>query len=215
MRDFHLKTPAEIDDHYGLAIGEIEKSLYSEAKVLRPLGNLHNLGEVLHGGHQTWIGLDPQTLNTPYSELATISDLLNPSAGELMVDLGAGYGRLGLVLHEKYPGVKFQGLELVKERVDEGNRVFLETGCVNAELFVQDLMDEEFSLPIAEYYFLYDFGKTEHIRKTLRQLESIADLHHFKVIARGKGSRSIIDFEHPWLTCLDVHVEENYSIYSY
>lgn len=215
MHDFQHKSSAEIDLAYGLNIEEIEKSLLLQARSLRPDGSMSNFGEVLHGGHQTWVGLDPQTLNTPYSELSAICDFLKPKDNELMVDLGAGYGRLGLVLQKQYPSVKFVGYELVRERVDEGNRVFEIEGCSNARLFMQDLMKESFELPHAEYYFIYDFGKTEHIRKTMKQLEILADSHHFKVIARGKGSRSIIEHEHPWLTCLDVHHEKNYSIYSY
>ncbi len=89
--------------------------------------------------------------------------------------------------------------------------------CLNSELFLQDLSDPFFKLPIASHYFLYDFGKTEHIRLILSQLEKIADNHYsFKVIARGRGARSIIDLEHPWLSGInDVLVKENYSIYSF
>lgn len=210
MNLFQSKTSEEIDRHYGLLINEIENDLLLKARSLRPQGNMASFGEVLHGGHQTWVGLDPQTLNTPYAELDLACELLKPVAGELFVDLGAGYGRLGLVLSEKCPGVKFLGYELVKERVDEGNRIFGEQ-----KLMTQDLMSESFELPVAEYYFLYDFGKTEHIRRIMRKLEKLADSHHFKVVARGKGSRSIIEFEHPWLTCLSVLHEENFSIYSY
>jgi hypothetical protein len=181
-----------------------------KARYLRPDGNMANFGEVLHKGHQTWVGLDPQTLNTPYAELDLACELLKPKPGELFVDLGAGYGRLGLVLNEKYPGVKFLGYELVKERVDEGNRIL-----GGNQLVTMDLMASNFELPIAEYYFLYDFGKTEHIRRIMAKFEKLADTHHFKLIARGKGSRSIIEYEHPWLTCQSVLREENFSIYSY
>jgi hypothetical protein len=206
----------DIDHFFGLRINEVERGLLNSAKALRPEGNMSNFGEVLHGGHQTWVGLDPQTLNTPYGELVQLCHLLNPLQGELMVDLGAGFGRLGLVLHRLYPLVTFKGFELVDERVKEGNRVFLEQGCSQAMLYTQDLMDKDFVLPLAQYYFLYDFGKVDHIRRTLHQLETLADHHHFKVIARGKGSRSIIDHEHPWLSAInDVHHEENFSIYTY
>lgn len=217
MCDFVTSTTQEIDDSYGFRIQEIENALLLAAKGLRPSGNMSNFGEVLHNGHQTWVGLDPETLNTPYAELSEMCDLINPDPDQLVVDLGAGYGKLGLVLHRKFPKARFLGLELVKERVLEGQRIFKEMECSLAQIFEQDLMDSEFRLPVADYYFLYDFGKTEHIRITLRQLEELADKnHHFKVIARGKGSRSIIEHEHPWLSQInDVQTRENYSIYSY
>lgn len=212
---FSLSSP-EIDRYFGLKVNEIEESLYHAAKSLRPMGNLSNLGHVLHQGHQTWVGLEPETLQTPYQELVRLCEHLQLKSGELMVDLGAGYGRLGLVLHELYKGVLFKGYELVSERVMEGNRVFENFSCINARLFTQDLTDPAFKIPRADYYFIYDYGKVAHIRETLKQIENFTDSGKFKVIARGKGTRSIIEHEHPWLSQINpvIH-EENFSIYSF
>lgn len=208
-------TSEEMDKKFGLKINEIEDNLLKVARNLRPDGDMDNLGSVMHDGSQTWIGLDPQTLNTPYAELIRLCEVLKPAAGTHMLDLGAGYGRLGLILSEMCPGVSFTGYELVSERVDEGNRVFLERGLSHCKLITQDLTDPGFKIPEANYYFIYDYGKVAHIRQTMKQLEVLADKIKFKVIARGKGSRSIIEFDHPWLSqVFDVHHEENFSIYS-
>lgn len=208
-------SSAEIDERIGFRIDEIEHQLHLKARDLRPGGTVDNLGHVLHGGHQTWVGLDPQTLNTPYAELVRACEILKPQSGELMVDLGAGYGRLGMVLHQLYPGVKFLGLELVPERVAEGRRIFEEWGYSLGRMEVADLTERSFMLPKAQYYFIYDFGKVQHIRETLKQLAELADSQIFTVIARGKGVRSIIDYEHPWLSdVFPVIKEENFSIYS-
>lgn len=208
-------TSEEMDKKFGLRINEIEGNLLKVARSLRPDGNMDNLGSVLHSGSQTWIGLDPQTLNTPYEELIRLCEVLKPRPGTHMVDLGAGYGRLGLILNEYATGVRFTGYELVKERVEEGNRVFRKIGLSQCEMFTQDLTDPTFKIPEANYYFIYDYGKVAHIRQTLKQLEVMADKIKFKVIARGKGSRSIIEHEHPWLSqVFEVHHEENFSIYS-
>lgn len=215
--NFYDLTSEEIDNYSGLRTGEIERILLRRARALKPQGNITNLGEVLHEGNQTWVGLDPQTLNTPYSELLRICELLSPEDDDLIIDLGAGYGRLGVVLDSKFPKARFLGYEFVPERVVEGNRNFQAQGCINALLVEQDLASDDFILPVAKFYFLYDYGKTEHIRKTLKQLEAIADQdHHFKVVARGKGSRSIIDHEHPWLMKTQVtHQDEKFSIYAF
>ena len=206
----------DIDQHFGYQVKQIEEKLYRAAKILRPEGDLNNLGQALHQGHQTWIGLDPQTLQTPYSELVQICELLDPKPQDLMVDLGAGYGRLGLVLHLLYPGVFFKGFELVAERVIEGNRVFNKFNCSNAILFHQNLTSKEMKVPLAKYYFIYDYGTTADIRGTLKQLEELTSYHHFQIIARGKGTRSIIEHEHPWLCTLNpVKHFENFSIYSF
>ncbi len=215
-RPFFNLDSEQIDLKLGLEINRIESLLLSKAKELRPMGTMANFGEILHKGHQTWVGLDPQILNTPYFELAEMCDLIQPKNKEVIVDLGAGYGRLGIVLHFLYPDTIFKGYELVKERVTEGNRILKNIQVKNGELFQEDLMSPLFSLPKANYYFLYDFGKVEHIRHTLSLLEEMTSDHHFKVIARGKGSRSIIEHEHPWLSSLNEVIHQtNYSIYSF
>jgi hypothetical protein len=204
-----------IDRRVGFAIDRIEAGLLAEARRLRPAGSMANFGEALHGGHQTWVGLDPQVLNTPYDELLRLVARLAPRAGDLLVDLGAGYGRLGLVLHALFPDARFRGYELVRDRVAEGNRVLALWGTGDAKLVVQDLTRADFVLEPAEFYFLYDYGKVEHIRRTLSQLAALADRRRFTVVARGKGSRSLIEHEHPWLTRDPGPAEENFSIYTF
>ena len=215
-RDFFFQDSEEIDSKLGFKINEIETKLLLEARELRPHGTMANLGEVFHKGHQTWIGLDPQVLNTPYSELVEMCEILNPKEGQLLVDLGASYGRLGIVLDRLFSGTHFLGYELVEERVAEGNRIFKTLKVGDSQLIQQDLTDPEFSIPNADCYFIYDFGKVDHIRHTLLQLEKKTSHHHFRVIARGKGVRSLIDHEHPWLSSLNEVIHKtNYSVYSF
>ena len=76
-------------------------------------------------------------------------------------------------------------------------------------------MDPHFDLPQADVYFLYDFGKVSHIRHIMNKLSFIADVRPFRLIARGKGSRSLIDLEYPWLSQIYPAIHrENFSIYS-
>lgn len=205
----------KLDQIFGFEIPEIEKRLLECAQSLNPEGSHRTWGQVLHRGNQTWVGLSHQTLQTPYSELKQMCEFLNPASGSRLVDLGAGYGRMGLVLAALYPEVFFLGYEYVPERVFEGRRVLEAFHCTQSLLEVQDLTAEDFQLPVAEYYFLYDYGTVAHIRKTLGQLELMAMKKNFKVIARGKGTRSLIQYEHPWLSDIypPIH-QEQYSIFS-
>ena len=201
----------ELDREIGFKVTEIETDLIRRAREVRPEGHLWSLGQGLHNGSQTWIGLDPETIQTPYDELAEIILNLELTGTEKVLDLGAGYGRMGLVLHAFYPGCQFEGIELVPERVAEGNRIF-EAHQIHGHLFVSDLSDPDFILPDADVYFLYDFGELPHIRNILRKLP---DQKKFQLIARGKGSRNLIDLEFPWLSDVyPVKRFDNYAIYS-
>ncbi len=204
-----------LDKFFGFEVEQIENELLRKAKVILPDGNHKIWGHSLHDGQQTWVGLDLQTLQTPYHELVEICNFIRPLHSSHVIDLGAGYGRLGLVLSLLFPDVRFLGLEFVPERVQEGSRIYSLFNCSNAKLIQQDLSDEKFMLPIAEYYFIYDYGNLAEIRNTLKQLEGIVHQKKFKVIARGKGVRSLIQYEHPWLSQVFAPSHfENYSIYS-
>lgn len=205
----------ELDLALGFTIQPIEEELLSRARLNKPEGHVGQWGEAFHEGHQTWVGLDYQTLQTPYKELIQMCRHLSPKKDSLLVDLGAGYGRLGFVLHELYPDVNFIGYEYVEERVREGARVLENLNCSRAQLLHQDLSDPGFKLPHADIYFLYDYGKVSHIRHTLEQLEDIASRETVKVIARGKGVRSLIQEDFPWMGQVhDPYHEKFYSIYT-
>jgi SAM-dependent methyltransferase len=201
---------AEIDQLLGFQVAMIEERLLLAARQINPLGTVQTLGHSLHKGNQTWVGLDYQTLQTPYAELWEMIELLGQSP-QHVVDLGAGYGRMALVLNKRDPAIQFTGYELVAQRVAEGQRVFNQLG-IPAKLLEQDLMASDFELPVADIYFLYDFGKVSHIRNIMDKLSQLADHHCFKVIARGKGSRSLIDFDYPWL--IAINHRDQFSIYS-
>lgn len=209
--DFSLPS-AQLDQQLGLEASAIEKQLYLKARERLPEGTHHDLGELLHNGNQSWVGLGAPTLLTPYSELQMMCEKLRPAPGETVVDLGAGYGRLGIVLGHLYPETNFLGYEVVKERVDEGERIFKKHGHSRARLIEQDLTCGSFKPPDVEYYFIYDYGKVGHIRRTLEQLSEIADRRKFKVIGRGKGTRSLIDNEFLWL--ISKYQDKHFTIYS-
>jgi SAM-dependent methyltransferase len=205
---------AIVDSALGFRVPEIERGLFRKARDLTPLGNLETWGSNLHNGNQTWVGLAPETLQTPYAELAQIWNILRPPRTGKVVDLGAGYGRMALVLKQIHPDFKFEGFEFVQERVEHGNEILKSLDCDKATLIRQDLTAADFKLPEADYYFIYDYGKIPHIRATLKQLSEMADHRRFKVIARGKGVRGLIEKEHPWLSQVYApHHEENFSIY--
>lgn len=194
-----------IDQQLGFRVAEIERALLERARQRDPSGNHHTWGSALHNGNQTWVGLHPETIQTPYSELADIVRRLPLKNGERVIDYGAGYGRLGLVLKDLHPGVSFRGIEFVPERVEEARRLGI-------NVVQGDLTHPDFFPEAADHYFIYDFGKVPHIRELLNKLGAVADRKSFTVTGRGKGIRSLIAHEFHWLT--PFHESENYALYS-
>lgn len=204
-----------VDNILGMRLKYNEEMLMAEARGFDPEGELYSWGPHLHHGVQTWVGLDIQTLQTPYSEILRILQLLKIRPYQHVIDLGAAYGRMGIVLGGIFGKSLFTGYEYVKSRVDEGNRVYIELGLNKCQLFTQDLFATEFKLPEADVYFIYDYGQVEHIDHTLNQISMISKKRPVKVVVRGKFTKQIITKSHSWLDLkYELKMGELFSIYT-
>lgn len=98
----HVKT---VDKLLGYKIPKVEVKLLQRYRAY-DRDNDDSNRKHHYKGNQTWIGLHPQALQKSYC------------------DIGAGYGRVGLVLSLLFPEAKFIGYEIVKQRQLEGSRFF-------------------------------------------------------------------------------------------
>lgn len=165
-------------------------------------------------GTQAWVGLSPDSLQTPYTELRQMLDAISPPPGSIVCDLGAGYGRMGFVIQRHFPEAEFLGLELVGERVKEGAEALARHECSRARLVEQDLAAPDFELPRAAAYFLYDFGSREAITRILGELRLRARTEPVTVIGRGRATRDSIERGEPWLSQVSPPIHfDTFSIY--
>lgn len=206
---------SHVDKILGVRLKYIEEMMVAEARGFDLDGPHESWGPSLHQGVQTWVGLDLQTLQTPYSEIRRILHLLKIKPYQHIIDLGAAYGRMGIVVAGLYGKSSFTGFEYVKARVDEGNRVYRELALTKSQLIHQDLFAKDFELPQADIYFIYDYGQVEHIEHTLRQISAVSTKRPVKVVVRGKFTKQIIAENHPWLELkYEGKLEEFFSIYT-
>lgn len=210
-----VKHSQLIDNILGFRMKFVEEMLVAEARGFEPEGSHESWGPKIHHGVQTWVGLDLDTMQTPYSECLRILQLLKIRPYQHVIDLGAAYGRMGIVIGGLFIKNSFTGYEYVKSRVDEGNRVYQELGLNRCQLVQQDLFSPDFKLPEADVYFIYDYGQVEHIDHTLKQICEIAYKRPVKVVVRGKFTKQIIADGHPWLELkYQGRHEEKFSIYT-
>ena len=191
----------QVDHWLGLNIDEVELSI-DDQQLAKSAGI-----------QQVWLHLEAQSFLTPYTELREIVERLQPRPGETFVDLGAGYGRLAHVLAANFRGVEFVGYEMVLERCLEAERVLKLRGYHQNTMLCQDLSRPDFQPRAAAFYFIYDYGTTAAIRKTLEDLRLIAQVRSITVVARGRATRNLIDREQPWLSA--VVKPEHYDRYSF
>ena len=202
-----------VDDYYGFSVYDIESSLVDNAQVKFPNGNYKSWGKSLYAGSEAWIGLHPRQLQTTYYELIECCRELDLKEGETLCDLGAGFGRAGIVIGELYPKSFFIGLEIVSQRVEDGNKIYKKKGFSNCKL-IEENLDDPSCIPICDYYFIYDFGIVGQIKKVLEKLSDISSNKKIKIIARGRGVKTLIQNSHPWLTVFEIKHFETFSIFS-
>lgn len=173
-----------IDNFLGFQINQIEESLIKNKNI----------------DQEFWVGLDVQIMQTPYSEILEMMRHLNLNHGQSVIDLGAAYGRMGIVIGLLYPEIQFVGYEYVKERVIAGNAIYNKWNFNNSKLYEADLADENHQIPNADMFFIYDFGSKKDVYSVLEKLRLKAQQQSIKVIARGGGIRNWIMQDFPWLS---------------
>ncbi|MCP4915034.1 MAG: hypothetical protein GY909_18090 [Oligoflexia bacterium] len=186
-----------LDRELGYRIPKIEEKLNQKYRHYE-LGSDSSNRKTHFVGTQTWIGLHPQVLQTPYCDVYKILKLFKNLTH--VVDIGSGYGRVGLVLSVLFPKAKFTGYEIVKQRVNEGNRVLSLYDLDNSEIKLEDVLSDDFNLPEADLYFIYDFSEKEDIERTLKLIKSKMNKKKYFLITRGDRIENLLkhQFKHIW-----------------
>lgn len=182
--DHPLDHAKNLDRTLGFRISKIEGKLLQKYKAYYKQ-NDGTKGKQHFQGTQTWIGLHPQVLQTSYNDIFEALYLLKDFNIFKVVDIGAGYGRVGIVMNSVFPEARFIGFEILKQRVGEGNRLFEKLDLINCEILLEDVLEDDFVLPKAQIYFIYDFSEIEDISKILDELVSRIDEEDFFLVTRG------------------------------
>lgn len=164
-----------------------------------------------------WISKPVQTFSTPYLDIFHALREAGTASADVVVDLGCGYGRMGAVLALQFPGTGFIGIEVVKERLDEAERVLKQFSNLPFKLYSEDLRtfelaDAKVDGREASQFFIYDFGSREDFEFVFRSLRKIAATKPITVIARGGRSRDLIQKTEKWLC--DVNPPRHFKRFS-
>ena len=189
----------KVDKLLGYKITKIEVKLNKKFRSYDQLHDSTNRKQHFKGA-QTWIGLHPQVLQTPYCDIYHALNLIKDIDIKHVVDIGAGYGRVGIVLRAISSSIKFTGYEVVKERQIEGNRIFEKFGLENASIELRNVSDFGFYLPKAQVYFIYDFSDAEDICEILLELAKKSLSFNFYLVTRGERVDKLMkrQFKHVW-----------------
>ena len=153
-------------------------------------------------GTQTWIGLHPQALQTPYCDIYKALSMLKKFEIKKIIDIGSGYGRVGHVMNSLFPKASFVGYEVLEQRQREGNRIFELHQLLNCKIELKNVLEEQFELPKADIYFIYDFSEMKDLSQILTELSSRLINQSFFLIVKGERINYLLanKFKEFWLS---------------
>lgn len=129
-----------------------------------------------------------------YSTVLTALRNLNLQAGDRFIDLGSGYGRVGLVVGLMHPEVDFIGYEYVPHRVDISNHTTERLAMTkHVHFHTQDLSLKEFYIPEAEIYYMYDPFSEDTYGHVLSQLIEFSKHRKITIITKGNARGWLLD----------------------
>lgn len=214
----HNKSPkvfsGEIDKLLGFKISKVEQGLLKKYRAFYKEVDESNKKKH-YPDAQVWIGLHPRVLLTPYSEILKFLLCFKNHPPKRVVDLGAAYGRVGIVLNAVFPKSQFIGVELLDVRVNEANRIYEKHSLSNCQMIQRNVVDREFEIPEADLYFIYDFGSEAHIKLVLDKIIAKMKERRVSLIVKGDLIRSIIQLHYPIILVKNrVDHQKEWSIYS-
>lgn len=129
-------------------------------------------------------------VQSSYTTILSILCKLRLPAGAHLMDLGSGFGRVGLTAGLWRDDIQFTGYEFVGHRVQASNQAARLMGIESRVRFVQqDLAVPDFKIPIADVYYMYDPFCVDTFRLVAGRLNQIAAEIPVAVVTKGDAGR--------------------------
>jgi len=133
-------------------------------------------------------------VQTSYATILGALSHLDLEKGAHLIDLGSGYGRVGLTTGLWRSDLRFTGYEFVGHRVAVSNASAEKAGLAERVQFVeQDLGESNFVIPRADVYYMYDPFCEETYRRVLAQIKNVGREQSIAVLAKGNAGRWVAD----------------------
>ncbi len=141
-----------------------------------------------------WIRQPKEMTQTNYSVIRRIYRDLFLQESDVVYDLGSGFGRILLYGGCLFPKTRFKGVEIVKERAKESERISKNLGLTNVEIVADDVLNVDLSKGTV-FYFFNPFPAI--MDKVLSRLQKISVKKKITIVTTGRTSKDLMG--RPWL----------------
>ncbi|MGK0176422.1 MAG: hypothetical protein ACJAYS_001068 [Lentimonas sp.] len=129
----------------------------------------------------------PDGYSSSYRPIKAILKASGMKDGDTFVDIGSSYGRVGCTVGVNFPNSRFLGFEIVKERVIEAQRVAEFLQLHNVNYFDTDVSADDFTIPKADWFFLYNPLNKEALAQILKKIHHSKENREARLIAKYTG----------------------------
>lgn len=126
--------------------------------------------------------------SSSYRNIKAILKASGMQDGDTFVDIGSGYGRVGCVVGANFPNSRFLGYEIVPERVIEAQRIAELLELNKLSYFCKDVSADDFTLPVADWFFLYDSLNDKTLAHILKKICHTKGNRNARLIAKYTGN---------------------------
>lgn len=130
-------------------------------------------------------------VQTSYTTIVKVLEHLQLPKGSHLVDLGSGFGRVGLATGLWREDLQFSGYEFVAHRVAVSNASAARAGIEDRVRFIQqDLGDPLFCLPGADAFYLYDPFSVPTYQRVFARLAELGRERATSVVVKAHARES-------------------------
>lgn len=124
-----------------------------------------------------------EDIRTPLFVLKKIYDFIKFEDKSSIIDLGSGHGHPGFLFGILNPTLKILGYDIVLEKVNGAKSSAKRLELENVSFLTQDLSSEEFEIPVADYYYLFNPFNEEVADLVAEKLFKLAKKNNFKILS--------------------------------
>ena len=133
-------------------------------------------------------------VQSSYATVLLALELAKSQEGAKWIDLGSGFGRVGLVIGLLRPDIQFVGYEFVSHRVTASEIAAARAGVSGSVSFkTQDLSEKAFAIPVADVYYMWDPFTRETYIHVLEQIRGYGRDRAVTILARGAAANWVND----------------------
>ncbi len=135
-------------------------------------------------------------VQTSYATILTALENLHLPAGGHLIDLGSGFGRVGLTAGLWREDLRFTGYEYVGHRVKLACDSAERAGHSDRIRFLeQNLNDATFQIPLANAYYMYDPFCAETYARVIYQLNTFSRDHAITVVTKADAGNWLLSLQ--------------------